>query len=232
MSRPTTIRDEDILQAARAVFLERGLSAPTAEIAHRAGISEGSIFKRWPNKAALMHAALDVGDLAPTWLDQLEAAMVADPPAPVREVLIQVSTEALEFYRHMVPRMMMRWSAQSADERPEASFKPSCAQGSEEEPPPLRSLRVMRAYFALEAARGRLSVAEPEVPARMLGGSLFQYAAFEVMLRARKTEPLDASVFIEHLVDTLLNGIAVSPSAPPQASPRQPAGPRGGKAGS
>lgn len=208
MSRPTTIRDEDILRVARAVFLERGLAAPTAEIAHRAGISEGSIFKRWPNKATLVHAALDVSHMRPTWLDLLADAMAADPPRPVRDVLIEVCTEALEFFRAMVPTMMMRWSAQSEDGPVEFALRPPCEGAAGEEPPPLRALKVFRAYFELEAARGRVRVVEPEVPGRILGGSLFQYAAFEVMLRAQNREPLEAGLFIEHLVDTLLNGIA------------------------
>ena len=209
MSRPTTIRDEDILEAARAVFLERGLSAPTADIAQRVGISEGSIFKRWPSKAALMNAALDVNAIEPAWLDQLEAAMRADPPESVGRVLRQVSTEALEFYRRLVPTMMMRWSAQSLNTGACGDFDPARAAGFVGEPPPLRALRVLTAYFALETSRGRITAPEPEVPARMLAGALFQYAAFEVMLRARNTPSLDATVFIHHMVDTLLHGMRV-----------------------
>jgi len=209
MSRPTTIRDEAILEAARAVFLERGLAAPTADVAQRAGISEGSIFKRWPSKAALVHAALDVNAIHPAWIDRLEAAMRAEPPDPVGDVLRQVSTEALEFYRRLVPTMMMRWSAQTSPSVPCGDFDPARAGEFVGEPPPLRTLRVLTAYFALEASRGRIATPEPEVPARMLAGALFQYAAFEVMLRARNAPSLDAAVFIHQMVDTLLHGMRV-----------------------
>jgi len=209
MSRPTTIRDEDILEAARAVFLERGLSAPTSDVAQRAGISEGSIFKRWPSKAALVLAALDVNAIHPTWIDRLEAAMRAEPPEPVGDVLRQVSAEALEFYRRLVPTMMMRWSAQSASPAACGDFDPARAGEFVGEPPPLRTLRVLTAYFALEAARGHIRSPEPEVPARMLAGALFQYAAFEVMLRARNAPSLAAEIFIRQMVDTLLHGMRV-----------------------
>jgi len=53
MARPTVIRDETIIDAAREVFLERGFGATTAEVAVRAGVSEGSIFKRFNSKVDL-----------------------------------------------------------------------------------------------------------------------------------------------------------------------------------
>ena len=58
MPRPVTIQDSAILDAARRVFLVRGYSASTAEIARRAGVSEGSLFKRFRTKTALFLAAI------------------------------------------------------------------------------------------------------------------------------------------------------------------------------
>ncbi|MBK6513564.1 MAG: TetR family transcriptional regulator [Polyangiaceae bacterium] len=40
MARPTVIRNEAILEAARDVFLERGILGTSAEVAQRAGVSE------------------------------------------------------------------------------------------------------------------------------------------------------------------------------------------------
>jgi AcrR family transcriptional regulator len=45
MARVTTITDEQILSAAREVFLAQGFNAPATDIAKRAGISSGSILK-------------------------------------------------------------------------------------------------------------------------------------------------------------------------------------------
>ena len=56
MARTRTISDEQILDAAQAVFLEQGPQATTSAIADRAGISEGTIFKRFPTKQALFFA--------------------------------------------------------------------------------------------------------------------------------------------------------------------------------
>ena len=57
MPRPRTITDEQIVEAARAAFLEQGFSATTAEIARRAGISEGTLFKRFATKEDLFEEA-------------------------------------------------------------------------------------------------------------------------------------------------------------------------------
>mgnify|MGYP001134528590 CR=1 FL=1 len=59
MARPTSIDDDQILTAARAVFLEHGIRGTTLEVAQRAGVSEGSIFKRWKTKEELFHAAMN-----------------------------------------------------------------------------------------------------------------------------------------------------------------------------
>jgi len=47
MARPPVITEERILDAARGVFLKKGIRATTAEVAKRAGIAEGSIFNRF-----------------------------------------------------------------------------------------------------------------------------------------------------------------------------------------
>jgi AcrR family transcriptional regulator len=52
-----------IVEAARAVFAERGLEASTADIAHRAGVGEATLFRRFPTKddliTAIVQAQLD-----------------------------------------------------------------------------------------------------------------------------------------------------------------------------
>jgi AcrR family transcriptional regulator len=47
-----------ILDAAAAVFAERGLDASTAEIARRAGVGEATLFRRFPTKDDLIVAIL------------------------------------------------------------------------------------------------------------------------------------------------------------------------------
>jgi AcrR family transcriptional regulator len=47
-----------VLEAARAVFAEHGLEAGVAEVAERAGVGVGTIFRRFPTKNDLLAALL------------------------------------------------------------------------------------------------------------------------------------------------------------------------------
>ncbi len=58
MTRKKTISDSDLLNIARAVFVEKGFDAPTKEIARRAGISEGVLYQRFATKGDLFFAAM------------------------------------------------------------------------------------------------------------------------------------------------------------------------------
>jgi AcrR family transcriptional regulator len=58
MVRPITIDDATIIEAARAVFLERGMRATTADIAKRARVSTGSIFRRYGTKEELFRRVM------------------------------------------------------------------------------------------------------------------------------------------------------------------------------
>ena len=47
-----------ILAAAEAVFAEQGTSAPTEEVAARAGVAIGTVFRHFPTKDALLAAMM------------------------------------------------------------------------------------------------------------------------------------------------------------------------------
>lgn len=50
---------ERILRAARDVYSELGPDAPVEAVAHRAGVGERTLYRRFPAKADLVRAALD-----------------------------------------------------------------------------------------------------------------------------------------------------------------------------
>jgi AcrR family transcriptional regulator len=66
-----------LLDAAAAVFAERGLDARTAEIARRAGVGQGTVFRRFPTKDDLVAAIVvdRLGEITTT-----AAGLLADPP--------------------------------------------------------------------------------------------------------------------------------------------------------
>ena len=51
---------EHILRAARSIYAERGPDASIDTIAARAGIGERTLYRRFPSKAALIRATLDL----------------------------------------------------------------------------------------------------------------------------------------------------------------------------
>jgi AcrR family transcriptional regulator len=207
MARPASISDEQILCAAREVFLERGISATTAEIARRAGIAEGSIFKRFPTKRALFHAVLRPEMEAPTWLAQLMTGVGKDD---IRTLLENTALGAIDFFRGIIPLIMMAWSNRQDE-------GPACLPDilSQPDPPPLRALRILSSYFEAEMKLGRLSATDPEILARAFIGGVQNYAFFEVVMRAHDQTPLPAEKYVRGLVDLFLNGAAPTETAPP-----------------
>ena len=67
-----------ILEASAAVFAERGLSVDVREIARRAGVGMGTLYRHFPTKDSLLDAALENDFIA--WSVAVEnAAAAADP---------------------------------------------------------------------------------------------------------------------------------------------------------
>ncbi|MFF2805914.1 TetR/AcrR family transcriptional regulator [Streptomyces sp. NPDC058000] len=67
-----------VLQAARSAFAERGLEAPLDEIARRAGVGAGTVYRHFPSKEALFRAAVK----DPMWLFADTAGDLAEADDP------------------------------------------------------------------------------------------------------------------------------------------------------
>jgi AcrR family transcriptional regulator len=195
MTRPISIKDETIIDAARAVFLERGFAATTAEVAERAGVSEGTIFKRFRNKTELFHAAMRPQFDALDWTADLAERVGR---GDVRDQLIELAGAAIEFMRQLMPLMMMSWSNIGTSGLPMILTEPN--------PPPLRALRRLAAYFEAEIQCGRLRRVDPELLARMFMGSVQQYVFFEVVMKAQDELPLPLPTYIRSFVAVLIDG--------------------------
>lgn len=212
MARPTTIRDEDIIAAARAVFLDKGIQATTAEVAARAGVSEGTIFKRFKTKFDLFKAAMDEQLEELPWVAALTRGVGT---RDVRETLEETALEAIGFFHRLLPLMMMAWSNQAAG-LPEVLSKPN--------PPPARALAAVTTYFEAEMRAGRLRRHDAEVCARLFVGSLVHYVFFETLLQQQKALPMPAETFVRGLVHLVWTGVA--PPAPDAPATRAPAAAR------
>jgi AcrR family transcriptional regulator len=200
VARPTTISDERILEAARAVFLEHGIAATTAEVAKRAGVAEGSIFKRFATKADLFKAAVQIDFEDPEFLRTLVGARDEDDP---RQVLFDVGLQAVTFFRRLMPLAMLQFGTGKKVGVPEQLLGPSA--------PPLRALRALAAFIERQARAGRMRKHDPEIVARMLLGSIQSYVFFEIVLRAQQKMPLPVEDYLRGLINVLWTGVEPGP---------------------
>src|SRR5215213_7383969 len=82
---PSEERRSTIVAATLPLFLEHGAAITTHEIAHAAGIAEGTIFRVFPDKTALLDAVIEAAlDPAPT--NAAIEAIEADLPFETRLV--------------------------------------------------------------------------------------------------------------------------------------------------
>ncbi len=193
MARPQSIDDETILTAAREVFLERGPSATTQEIARRAGVSEGTIFKRFGTKDELLIHSMRMIQSPVT--DAVTRDLLA--MGELSEALGSLALLLLDFYRSMVPRMML---ISSCHLRPEEFFL------ADAEPPPIRVLKSVMNYIHAEQRAGRVRVCDPEIVARTLVGMVLAFAVAEHN-GFNRWLPMTDQTLVRGFVDTLIHGI-------------------------
>ena len=211
MARPVTLADDTLLAAAQEVFLQHGIRATTAEVAARAGVSEGTLFKRFRTKEALFRAAMDVS------LEEDSQRFVGSLLARVgrgvlRTQLEEVAILGIEFFRKIVPLHMMSWSNQGrlGDS---GEFEPHGEHRA------LGGRRLFEGYFEGERRAGRLRNVDVSVLARAFMGAIYNFAAMEVIIGEGDPLPMPAETFARGLVDILLRGVEASPT-PTHPKPR------------
>jgi AcrR family transcriptional regulator len=208
MGRPITLSDEKILSAARRVFLERGIRATTAEVAREAGVAEGSLFKRWKTKHELFFSALALSDEEPACLRSLTALV---GKGDVRQNLNEIGLQTIEFYRKIIPLVMMSWSNPAPNGFPPHFDKPNSK--------PVQFLRKVAGYFEAEMKKGRIARSDAEVLARNFLGSLWHFAFFETVAVSDEL-PMPAEMFLRSLVNMLWNGVRPKKGASAKESVR------------
>jgi len=196
MARPSTITTDQILDAAREVFLERGFRATTAQVAKRAGVAEGSLFKRFPTKHELFFAAMQPAMQDPPFLRAIDGRV---GHGDVRENMVDLGTQLLAFLRRLLPLVMMSWSHRQGELPPHLASS---------DPPPVRALRRTTQYFRAEMKRGRLRRQDPEVLARALFGGVQNYVFHELIRKGRGAGRPAAEAYVRELVELLWAGAA------------------------
>lgn len=70
---------EQILAAAHTLFLEQGVGAPMEEVARQAGVGVGTLYRRFPDRAALIAAVAE--DLVDRLVAEMSEARAEEPDA-------------------------------------------------------------------------------------------------------------------------------------------------------
>jgi len=201
MARPVVIDDDLILTTAREVFLEKGLRATTADIAERAGVSQGILFKRFKTKQALFKASMNLQDdeEGPLPVNLQNRVGVGS----VRETLRELGNALVHKFLGLVPTMMMDWS-NSRDEMTAPSEK-----GSEpHQESAVRRIHLIACYLDEEAKLGRVKDVNSEILAQTFVGALWHYAFLQVMMGEVHKEPITQEQYVDSVVHTLWCGVS------------------------
>jgi AcrR family transcriptional regulator len=197
LARPVAISDATILTAALDVFLRHGIQATTAEVAHRAGVSEGSIFKRYKTKEELFQAAMRAA--TPDDLEWIASLPGRIGKGKVETTLEETALGAIKLFRTIIPLMMMCWSNRKGGGI--AGFV------DKKKPPQLVTIERLAAYFTAEMKLGRLVKHNPVVAARTLLGAVWNFAFLELMFGAQPALSMSAEAYARELSQLLCTGI-------------------------
>jgi AcrR family transcriptional regulator len=202
MPRPVSIQDDVILRAARAVFLEKGWDATTSEIAVKAGVSHGIIFKRFGTKQGLFQSAMqehsDWGQTIPALLDSTVGRK------DVETTLLELGTLFVEKFLIIIPTLMMAWSNKQEDQAPTET---ATATGKQRASHALRVVRTIAAYLEAESRLGRIRETDFEVVAQAFVGALWHHAFIQVMLGDGKSGSAKERRYVKRLVRAIWSGI-------------------------
>ncbi|MGQ0680703.1 MAG: TetR/AcrR family transcriptional regulator [Actinomycetota bacterium] len=186
----------DILSAAEQLILEEGLGAATTKaIARMAGCAEGSIYRHFPDKDALVVEVVRTS--FPEFLEILCTLPERVGRATVKDNLTGLATVALGFYRGILPLAAGVVSDQELLIKNRVAF-------AQTDSGPQKALLAVAGYLEAEQAIGRVGAhVRPPIAARILLGTLFAQAFFELLTGEQdENEQADQSMIAE-AVETL-----------------------------
>jgi AcrR family transcriptional regulator len=195
MARPVTISDQQILEAARALFTEKGPRATTAEIAERAGVSEGILFKRFGSKAGLHKVAMS-SDIAGDWIRR---EMRAQAPLRTKKDFERFIRWQAETLREVAPVVIMAWSF-----RAHVGALPADLAGPESAP--LVAIRTLGEMLQEEMDAGHLVARDAQAVAQIMTGSVW-YFVFLELVHGRDGGAMVENTFVQQLARLVLSDL-------------------------
>lgn len=187
MSRPKEVSDDQIIEAARRVFLAHGAQTPIAMVADELGVSSTALHLRMGSKKALLLKALCPTD--PPVIQQLADGPDETVPVPkqLRDILLQLQI----WSEAEIPATFTLYSIGVLPE-----------PGDEIENSQPARLRRALAGWLRKAARLRRTSCAPRVATEILLGVL-EARALHAFISRRPNSLRESRAFIRELVATV-----------------------------
>ncbi len=195
--RLTSQRQQEILDAALRVFAKKGFSgATTREIAHEAGVAEGTIFRYFKTKKDILF------NLMGPYIVQSLADTIEEVSGETDEIILKaILKNRLSLIRGNIDLLRLLLT--------EAQFHPEIREQFVEKVA-LKAAVILEQFIAKRIEAGIYRGIDPGVATRALVGMVGVFVVWKEFLLADKYVSFDDDLVIEQVVDLFLNGIRVN----------------------
>ncbi len=190
MPRPKLVSDEQLLQAARRVFLKDGFKAPVSAVAKELGVTPAALFHRVKSKERLFLHALYPKD--PPELQALEGRPAEG--GRVQEQLIEILSGLTEYLSHAMPAMFHLHSGGLPVGRKKYKKPPNVM---------LRLHIGLAKWLRYAASRGTIRIKNPVIAAEALLGAL-EARYLRGYLLGETFTPAENRAFVSDLVAEII----------------------------
>lgn len=199
-SRRADARPDEVLDAAMAVFAERGFAATKVEdIAKRAGVSKGTVYLYFASKEALIEGIIKraVAPIAEGALPQI-AQFEGDPRLPITMLLKALAQLLSDPDRLVIPRLFLR----------EGMNMPAIADIYRRDVLDL-AIPALTGLVQRGVAGGYLRNVDPELTVRSIVGPVVAHVALSEVFDIRPPDGMAIDRLIDNHLDILFGGLAM-----------------------
>ena len=167
MGRPRKYDDDALLESLRATFLELGPGASSQELAKRAGVSEGTLFKRFGTKRKLFVHAMRMPALEDqVWMESMPARV---GKGSLESQVADLALAFMGYVSEVIPIMQTVMSS--------GKMKPHDLRGviGDEDAPPELVRDRFQAYFQGEIDAGRMRLLDTRTLSDLLLGACLKH---------------------------------------------------------
>jgi len=198
LSRPRRFTDVEIIAATQRCVLAHGPSVSTTVIADEVGMSQAALFKRFGTKERLIVTALCQQTEAMPLFERLSKG---PSEAPIRDQMIDMGTELVAIFRHIVPCFAML-AASGFD----------LAGLATPDSPPALVRKAWTQWFLAAQDQGRVRSFDPASMAVAFIGMLHARPFREIVIGDKGLTCSDQS-YVEQVVDLFWGGMAPEEAA-------------------